>query len=150
MGHRRLIGVKWAFFFSLFFTPIIGWLIVRNSPKWDVHHDIEIRRSTKQEIQIGWVAIILCIILTILFIRDSKNLEWFSFENIIKFGFCLGLLGGALYLFSKKRYIKIGDELIDNSNARPEIKLSYKDWIMIVCSVGLLVLMSILIVQKFM
>ncbi|MAE07625.1 MAG: hypothetical protein CL661_02565 [Bacteroidetes bacterium] len=33
IGKRRKIGVEWSFFISMIFSPIIGYIVAKTSPK---------------------------------------------------------------------------------------------------------------------
>ena len=107
IGEKRKIGAWWAFFFSLTFTPILGFIITLCSRKKSKY----LFAPKYDKYKIGKLKLVISLLLVILgllgavgcLIQNSKGEEDFSGAISLS----IGLIGYGIYLLVEKPVIEI-------------------------------------------
>ncbi len=111
LGRRRQIGFGWSFFFSLFLSPLLGFIITILSRKCYEQNP----RPSKLKNVIGWILIILN---SIGAIGLSSRREDGSFDgNAINTAFLIiGFVGFGYYLIEISKGKNFNDRSITENN----------------------------------
>ena len=103
MGLKRLIGGRWAIFFSIFFTPIDGAIITYLSPKLSdtIGHGYVKRNNLDVYMAILFLIVSAWLLIGTIFDIYDANIDEINTKIEISITrqilFCVGLSGAALY-----------------------------------------------------
>jgi len=98
-GSKREMGFAWAFFFSFFFSPLIGWCVAADTPK--INGRIIVKKPTIWSYIWATICSILAIVLMSAAIKDFSRKHYAGENEMGGLGIlCLsiGFIGSALYV----------------------------------------------------